>query len=214
MMIFLFRSPLWGVCAVLPLSITILFIYGMIGLFGKDYDMPVAVLSSLTLGISVDFAIHFLERTKMMYRQYGTWEDSVKGLFEEPARAISRNAIVIAIGFLPLLLAPLVPYKTVGFFLSAIMVTSSLATFFVLPASITLTKNVFFKKIQAPGCNCLNCIILTMLIAGGVVYSLHGFSFIGIGGSTVIALVIVVVAALVCNRLSRRERCSIEEKGE
>jgi hypothetical protein len=32
-----------------PLSITIAFIYGVIGLIGKDYDMPVAVLSSLSL---------------------------------------------------------------------------------------------------------------------------------------------------------------------
>jgi len=45
----------------IPLTVTITLIYGIIGLVGKDYDMPVAVLSSLTLGLSVDFAIHFLQ---------------------------------------------------------------------------------------------------------------------------------------------------------
>ena len=50
----LFRSPVYGVLAMVPLTITIVFTYGLIGLVGKDYDMPVAVLSSLTLGLSVD----------------------------------------------------------------------------------------------------------------------------------------------------------------
>ena len=45
-------------------------------------------------------------------------------MFEEPARAIARNAIVIAIGFTPLFFAPLVPYITVGAFMAAIMALS------------------------------------------------------------------------------------------
>ena len=58
--------------------------------------------------------------------------------------AISRNAIVIAVGFTPLLVAPLVPYKTVGFFLATIMAVSWLATLFILPAVLTpLRKRVF-----------------------------------------------------------------------
>jgi predicted RND superfamily exporter protein len=55
-------------------------------------------------------------------------------VFEEPARAISRNAIVIAIGFTPLLLAPLVPYITVGVFLASIMAVSAIVTLVLLPA--------------------------------------------------------------------------------
>ncbi|NLE65702.1 MAG: MMPL family transporter, partial [Elusimicrobia bacterium] len=62
MMFFLLRSPLKALISMVPLSVTILFIYALLGLFGKDYDMPVAVLSALTLGLSVDFAIHFLQR--------------------------------------------------------------------------------------------------------------------------------------------------------
>ncbi|MEZ4270428.1 MAG: hypothetical protein R3C68_02995 [Myxococcota bacterium] len=42
-------------------------------------------------------------------------------LFGEPSTAIIRNAIVIAVGFLPLLLSNLVPYNTVGILLAAIM---------------------------------------------------------------------------------------------
>ena len=74
MMALLFRSPLWGLLSMIPLTVTIAMIYGVIGLIGKDYDMPVAVSSALTLGMAVDFAIHFLERAGRPMQQHGSWE--------------------------------------------------------------------------------------------------------------------------------------------
>ena len=146
MMLILFRSALFGLLAMIPLTVTITFIYGLIGWVGKDYDMPVAILSSMTLGLSVDFAIHFLERGREVYKEQGNWKDTSAEMFDEPARAISRNAILIALGFLPLLLAPLVPYRTVGFFLAMIMLVSWLATLLILPALIKILQKKLFKK--------------------------------------------------------------------
>jgi hypothetical protein len=144
MMMLLFRSVLFGALAMVPLTLTITFIYGLIGLVGKDYDMPVAILSALTLGLSIDFAIHFLQRARISYTETGSWQATSTEMFKEPAMAISRNAIIIAVGFTPLLLAPLVPYKTVGFFLATIMAISWLATLFILPAVLTpLRKRAF-----------------------------------------------------------------------
>jgi len=140
MMLVLFRSLGFAVLAMLPPTITIGFIYGMIGFVGKDYDMPVAVLSSLTLGLSVDFAIHFLQRARVIHGVTGDWALTVERMFAEPARAIGRNAILIAIGFLPLLLSPLVPYNTVGLFLAAIMSASAVVTLVLLPSVIQLVK--------------------------------------------------------------------------
>lgn len=138
MMIVLFRSLRFGLLAMLPLSLTILAVYGLIGWIGKDYDMPIAVLSSLTLGLSVDFAIHFIERMRQLYAECGSFARAAELMFEEPARAISRNAIVIALGFTPLFLAPLVPYITVGAFMASIMAISGMATLVLLPAVMSL----------------------------------------------------------------------------
>ena len=146
MMTFLFRSPIWGMLAMIPLTFTIGFIYGIIGLIGKDYDMPVAVLSSLALGLSVDFAIHFLQRTRATFAQTGDLKRTFQVMFDEPARAILRNIIVISIGFTPLLLAPLVPYQTVGIFLASIMFYSGFATLWILPALLTVLQNRVFQK--------------------------------------------------------------------
>jgi len=136
MMMILFRSPIYGVLSMVPLTITIVFTYGLIGLIGKDYDMPVAVLSSLTLGLSVDFAIHFLERARVIQADTRDWKETMRRMFQEPGRAITRNAIVIAIGFLPLLAAPLVPYNTVGYLMAGIMAISSIVTVVLLPAIV------------------------------------------------------------------------------
>jgi predicted RND superfamily exporter protein len=136
MMVLLFRSFLFGLLAMLPLTLTITFIYGLIGWVGKDYDMPIAVLSALTLGLSVDFAIHFLERAREQLRETGDFSVAMQHMFGEPASAISRNALVIALGFTPLLFAPLTPYVTVGIFLASIMAASGLVTLMVLPAAL------------------------------------------------------------------------------
>lgn len=138
MMMVLFRSIKYGILAMLPLTFTITMIYGLIGWFGKAYDMPIAVLSALTLGLSIDFAIHFIQRVRELEKEYKSLSRALTAMFQEPSRAISRNAIVIAIGFTPLLLSPLMPYITVGFFLASIMVMSALVTLVLLPALLTL----------------------------------------------------------------------------
>ncbi len=146
MMILLFRSFVFGVLAVLPLTLTIALIYGVMGLIGKPYDMPVAVLSSLSLGLSVDFAIHFIQRLRAEAAETGNWRQAIDAVFEEPARAITRNAIVISLGFLPLLAAPLVPYITVGIFLASIMALSAVVTLLMLPAILRAIPSLFFGR--------------------------------------------------------------------
>lgn len=143
MMVVLFRSVWFGILAMLPLTFTIAFIYGLIGWIGKDYDMPIAVLSALTLGLSVDFAIHFLERAREQAKRLGSVSAMLADMFEEPGRAITRNALVIALGFTPLLFAPLMPYITVGVFLASIMAASALVTLLMLPALF----NMFAKRL-------------------------------------------------------------------
>jgi len=138
MMVLLFRSIKYGALAMLPLTFTITMIYGLIGWVGKTYDMPIAVLSALTLGLSIDFAIHFLQRLRELRNELGSMQQALMQMCCEPSRAISRNAIVIAIGFTPLLFSPLVPYITVGFFLASIMAVSAMVTLVLLPALLSI----------------------------------------------------------------------------
>ncbi|MCP4256397.1 MAG: MMPL family transporter [Planctomycetes bacterium] len=212
MMAILFRSPLWGIVCMIPLLITIVVIYGIIGLVGKDYDMPVAVLSALTLGMAVDFAIHFLERARSGFAETGSWKNSIGLMFGEPARAISRNVLVIAIGFLPLLAAPLIPYKTVGIFLCAIMALSGAVTLLALPAILKLLEKVLFKKTGQPKsatCNCGFCLIISIAIVVLLAMNLHQYWKLTLGKLAVLSLIAIPVMVLSCGIMSRRQACKM-----
>ncbi|MCP4455016.1 MAG: MMPL family transporter [Planctomycetes bacterium] len=210
MMTVLFRSPLWGLLCMVPLTITIAVIYGVIGLVGKDYDMPVAVLSALTLGMAVDFAIHFLERARAVQAQTGSWKTAIPVMFGEPARAITRNVLVIAIGFLPLLAATLIPYRTVGVLLFAIMALSGSVTLIVLTALVTVFQDVLFRPSRKPetvGCNCSLCMVVSTSLVVLVGLTIHQIWHVGITVTAIGAMVAVVVLSITCALMSRRQAC-------
>lgn len=215
MMAILFRSLLWGIVCMIPLSVTILMIYGITGLVGKYYDMPVAVLSALTLGMAVDFAIHFLERTRAVHAEIGSWAAAAPVMFAEPARAISRNVVVIAVGFLPLLLAPLVPYKTVGVLMCAIMALSGLVTLVILPAIIRLLESRLFPLGAAapisPKCNCAFCFVISLSSVVMVLLNVYQFGKMSLNSFTWFSIIAVPVLGVTCGVLSRRQACRAVE---
>jgi len=209
MMIVLFRSALWGLLAMIPLTVTIGLIYGTVGFIGKDYDMPIAVLSSLTLGLAVDFAIHFLARTRKIVAEKGSWENAVEDVFGEPARAITRNVIVIAVGFLPLLAAPLIPYKTVGVFLATILAVSGVGTLFILPALITvLNKKLFESDNTTFMCKCKTCTIAGITLVALVAVNIHQFLSIGWSKLSWVSLISIIIITIICLISGHRKKCN------
>jgi len=216
MMILLFRSGLWGLLCMVPLTVTIGLIYGAIGIMGKDYDMPVAVLSSLSLGLSVDYAIHFLSRARSLHAAHGSWDDTVGPLFDEPARAIARNVIVVGVGFLPLVMATLVPYQTVGIFIAAILLAAGVATLLILPALITVLEKWLFPATHGKviTCVCGTCLLTVATLVALVALTVNQFVDVAWPTLTWISVGVVVVLAILCQFLSRREKCRILESSE
>ncbi len=213
MMILLFRSGLWGLLSMIPLTLTIGLIYGVIGFIGKDYDMPVAVLSSLTLGLAVDFAIHFLARARELHGQHGSWAAAHVPAFGEPARAITRNVIVIAVGFLPLLLATLVPYNTVGIFLASILLISGAGTLLLLPALIRVLEPLLFPKTKlcSVTCRCGTCVVTGVTALALVLLNVRLFVDKGLSWFAVVSLIALPILAIGCFLMSRRAKCQSEE---
>ncbi|MBI3029440.1 MAG: MMPL family transporter [Candidatus Rokubacteria bacterium] len=138
LMVWFFRSATLGLVSMAPLTVAILFSYGLVGLTGKDYDMPVAVCASLSLGLAIDLAIHYLQRFRTRYREVRDLDAAQRFTFGLPMKAITRNAIVVTLGFLPLVFSTLTPYVTVGVFFALLMAWSFVATLLFLPALVTL----------------------------------------------------------------------------
>jgi uncharacterized membrane protein YdfJ with MMPL/SSD domain len=139
-------------------------------------------------------------------------------MFGEPARAIARNVLVIAIGFLPLLAAPLIPYKTVGIFLCAIMALSGAVTLLALPAIITLAEKILFKRIdqsKPSTCKCAFCFVISMAVVVLVAVNLHQYWKLGWGAMALLSVAAIATMTVACGLMSRRQACraaAVEEK--
>ncbi|MFA5039505.1 MAG: MMPL family transporter [Candidatus Omnitrophota bacterium] len=213
MMVILLRSVVAGLVAMVPMTVTVLFIYGMLGFVGKEYDMPVAVLSALTLGLAIDFAIHFIERAKAIYQVKGSWPQTAQELFLGPCRAILRNALVVSVGFLPLFVSPLVPYNTVGFFMFAIMLFASIGTLLILPAIISAHPGIIFYKPSAAFLrSCPQCFLMSLVVAAGVAYVLKAYLGAAWNQASLGAIAAVVALSLVCFFTSKTRACFKKNK--
>ncbi len=139
------RSLRWGLVSFVPLLFTIAFIYGMVGLVGKDFDMPVAVLSTLSLGLGIDFAVHFVGRFQHHYATHPQLSEALVWTAARPGKGIFRNAILFALGFMGMIFAQLTPYITVGVLMAAVMLLSSISSVVFLPALIRIFDKSLLK---------------------------------------------------------------------
>ncbi|MEO5355764.1 MAG: MMPL family transporter [Nitrospirae bacterium YQR-1] len=153
---FNFRSIKWAIIGYIPLLFTITFIYGVLGFIGKDFDMPISVMSCLSLGMAVDFAIHFISRfrQRLAEMQISSAEkdytkeiltDSLLWSASRPGKGILRNAVLFAAAFSVMIFAPLTPYVTVGVFIVSMMSLSCVLTIIYLPALIILLRKWLFR---------------------------------------------------------------------
>jgi len=150
---FAFGSAKWALIGFVPLLFTILLIYGVIGYASKDFDMPISVLSCLSLGMAVDFSIHFISRLRQRLAESGgdVWRDrsalkqALLWTAMRPGKGIMRNAVLFAAAFSVMLFAPLSPYITVGAFIVSMMLLSALLTILYLPALIVLMRGWLFN---------------------------------------------------------------------
>jgi len=141
-----FRSLKWALVAYMPLLFTILFIYGVVGFTGKDFDMPLSVLSTLSLGMAVDFAIHFVSRLRQRLAETGDADlaGALAWTAARPGKGIMRNAVLFAAAFSVMMFAPLTPYVVVGAFIVAMMLLSALLTLLLIPALVMLGRRWLF----------------------------------------------------------------------
>jgi predicted RND superfamily exporter protein len=163
---FNFHSMKWAFVGYIPLVFTVLLIYGVVGFIGKDFDMPISVLSTLSLGMAVDFAIHFISRFKQRMAECrgesmsspspegqphravptrGAVTDALLWTAARPGKGIMRNAVLFASAFSVMLFAPLTTYITVGAFIVSMMLLSAVMTIIYIPALITLLQGWLFK---------------------------------------------------------------------
>ena len=129
----------------MPIIITAIFSFGVMGILGIPLSTTTALLSSIAIGIGIDYAVHFIERYKVYALETGNKERTGFMTMLHSGRAIVFNAIVVIAGFLVLLFSVFPPSRMLGALVSLNMFTSFLGTVTIMFILLHMS-NIFFKK--------------------------------------------------------------------
>ncbi len=130
----MFRSAKYGVLGLLPIVLTVLAVFVLLGAFSLHLDAVAALIASIVLGIGVDYSVHFLSRYRSARSTGVPPRAAVQETLDTSGRAIVFNSMAVATGFLVLLLASIWPVIHLGWIVSANMILSATLALVLLPA--------------------------------------------------------------------------------
>ena len=138
MLIILFRSFKLALIGTLPNIFTALFILGCMGVFGIPLDIMTITIAAITIGIGVDYAIHYIHRYKKEYSETGDIYKAIHTSQTTVGKALYFTSITITLGFVVLVLSNFVPSIYFGLLTSVAMLVSLFATFSIIPLLLSL----------------------------------------------------------------------------
>ncbi len=145
-MALIFRSAAIGLIGIIPISLTILINFAVMGSLGIGLDSFTAMVASIAIGLGIDFSVHFISCFKREFLRMKDELKALKNTFSTTGVAILINALTVGSGFAVLLLAGGQHVRRFGGLVALTVLLSALFSFTVLPAIIMLLKPKFMKK--------------------------------------------------------------------
>ncbi len=141
-LIVLFRSILYACVGIVPLVMTVMINFGLMGWLGFYLDVGSAIVAAIAIGIGVDNAIYYIS----YFRKVGAGANANIAALKHVFGALYANALVLGSGFLVLLLSDHQSLANLGWLVSATVIVSTAVTLAVLP--ILFEKIPFKKRIE------------------------------------------------------------------
>ena len=144
MLMLLFRSVVAGFFSAIPLALSMMILFGLMGLFSIELNVATAMLSSIMIGVGIDYTIHFLWR----YREERRYRDPVTAVrvtLTTTGRGIFFNALSVIVGFSILLFSNFMPIKFFGFLVVVSISACLLGAMILIPALCLIIKPKFLE---------------------------------------------------------------------
>ena len=143
----LFKSFAAGLIGVLPIAVTAAVNFGVMGGLGVSLNTTTALISSIAVGMGIDYAIHLLSR----YQYYGSRgfsrAETADQAINLSGRAITFNAVVVIAGFMVLTFSNFPPNRELGWLVSTALFVSLIGTLTLAVALIDIMEPKFiFNK--------------------------------------------------------------------
>ena len=141
----MFRSLKTGLIGTIPILITTIISFGVLGWLNIPLETTTALISSIAIGIGIDYAVHFIDRYKINALQTKSRELTLEETMAHSGRAIAFNAVVVVLGFLVLTFSAFKPNIALGAIVSLNMLTSFIGTVTVM-FIVLYVGNIYFKN--------------------------------------------------------------------
>jgi predicted RND superfamily exporter protein/outer membrane lipoprotein-sorting protein len=129
----LMKSVSLGLLSLIPLVFTVVINFGIMGFAGLPLDAVTSMISSVAIGIGVDYAIHYISRYRWEAAAGQGNAAALRITGTSAGRAILFNALALITGFLVLVFSHFRAIGVFGLLISAAMIVSSLAALLVIP---------------------------------------------------------------------------------
>ena len=149
LMIFLFISLLYrSICAgaigLIPVVTALSAIFLTLGITGFNLDTVTSMLASLTVGIGVDYAIHFISAYKREKSRGAA--DPLMAVYQTTGRTIFFNALSVATGVFALVLSNFIPMRQMGILFAVSMLAAGVSSLVFIPMVIEIINPRFLEK--------------------------------------------------------------------
>jgi predicted RND superfamily exporter protein len=143
----LFRSVMAGLYSGGTLALAMAFLFGLMGLLNIEINMPTAMLSSIMIGVGVDYTIHFLWRYRSERRAGRDYTEAVIRTLTTSGRGIIINALSVIVGFAVMLLSSFAPARYFGFLVVVSIGACLLGAMVLMPALVLIFKPRFLEPV-------------------------------------------------------------------
>jgi len=143
----MFRSIKAGLAGSVPILVTALISFGVMGILNIPLSTTTALLSSIAIGIGIDYAIHFMQHYRVNLHKSGNSLNAIHTTMNQTGKAIIYNAVVVIAGFLVLLFSVFPPNRTLGALVSMNMFTSLAGTLTIMMV-LVYSSRIFLKRKQ------------------------------------------------------------------
>jgi uncharacterized protein len=140
-----FRSVAAGLWAVVPLGIAIPVLFGLMGYLSIELNIVTAMLSSIMIGVGIDYTIHFLWRFREERRAGHDPHHALFRTLTTTGRGIVFNALSVVAGFAVLLISNFLPVKFFGFLVVVCISACLVGALVLLPAICLVVKPRFLE---------------------------------------------------------------------
>lgn len=136
----IFRSFRTGLIGCIPLVFTIVSNFGLMGWLGIRLDIATSLLSSVAIGIGVDYTIHLFWRIRSELVLGKPLTEAIDICLRNTGRGIAINAFSVMIGFSVLFLSGIIMLKTFGFLILFSLLLCLLCALILIPSILIRIK--------------------------------------------------------------------------